>query len=211
MRIELGSANGGTIGILWAVAQQTSLRNLTISADSGFSGLDVGFPGGQFAEPIANPTPGGGGTVEDVEISGGRFGLRVSASQWLVRSVTVRNSTEACVSLPNEAWALTLLAVDVAGCPVGLSILPTPLQAAGMRWVLNTHGILSAHGMGCTQKGSKRTLNQKQCRGIMSSTRTIPPRPVPHHPKTTPPSPAHPDLHPFSVCHVNRLEFPGHW
>jgi hypothetical protein len=118
--LDLGN-NPGAVGVLWAVAQQTSLRNLSVAATAAYSGIDVGYPGG-YAAPVARPTPGGGGTVEDVEVSGGlQFGVRVSASQWLLRAVAVRSAAIACIALPNEAWSITLLDVHARGCPVGVA------------------------------------------------------------------------------------------
>ena len=118
--------NPGAVGILWAVAQQTSLRNLSIAADSALSGLDVGYPG-VYAAPVARPTPGGGGTVEDVHIEGGLYGLRVSASQWMLRSIHIAGAARAGIALPNEAWSISFLDVHVTGCPIGLATY-NPLQ-----------------------------------------------------------------------------------
>lgn len=121
LRLELGSDNDGAVGILWAVAQQTSIRNVSIDVASGFSGIDVGYPGG-YAAPVVRPTPGGGGTVEDVDVRGGAYGIRMSASQWLVRSLTIRDASIAAIAMPHAAWSVTLLDVHIRSCPVGVAM-----------------------------------------------------------------------------------------
>ena len=102
------------------MAQQTSLRNLVVHAGSGYSGIDVGWCGGSWAAPMVHPTPGGGGTVEDVTVYGGMFGLRASASQWHFRSIRSIGAGVAGISLPGECWTFSLVDVHVSDTPTGL-------------------------------------------------------------------------------------------
>eukprot|EP00040_Diaphanoeca_grandis_P014876 m.75570 g.75570 ORF g.75570 m.75570 type:complete len:696 (+) comp24802_c0_seq1:124-2211(+) len=121
--LKLGETNVGATGILWSVAQQTSLRNITIEAGNAFSGLEVGFAGNSppYAHS-AHASPGGGGTVEDIVITGGQYGLRASASQWFLRSVRVSRSKVACATIPVQAWAITLVDFHAQDCPIGLEL-----------------------------------------------------------------------------------------
>jgi hypothetical protein len=78
--IVVGAGNGGAVGILWDVAQQTSLRRITVDLTaSGAIGVDEGGDG--YAAAPGGLEAGGGGTVEDVLILGGQIGLRVDSSQ----------------------------------------------------------------------------------------------------------------------------------
>lgn len=104
--IVVGPGNGGAVGILWDVAQQTSIRNVTVDLRlSGSIGIDEGGVGCEwgrlekdalprsivhrrYALPLDAELPdgqstgaGGGGTIEDVTILGGAYGLRIDASQ----------------------------------------------------------------------------------------------------------------------------------
>jgi hypothetical protein len=77
--IVVGAGNDGAVGIFWDVAQQTSVRSVTIDLrQSGAIGIDEGGSG-----YVATPSTGagGGGTLEDISILGGTVGLRVDASQ----------------------------------------------------------------------------------------------------------------------------------
>jgi len=78
INIDLGLGNPGAVGIRWAVAQGTSLRNITINVNSG----DVGI----FGEN------GGGGFIGDVEVIGGKVGIQLGGQQWALRSITIRDS-----------------------------------------------------------------------------------------------------------------------
>ena len=87
--IVVRPGNAGAVGILWDVAQQTSIRAVTIDIRlSGAIGIDEGGTG--YAA-TASTGAGGGGTVEDVTILGGVIGLRVDASQ--VRRAGVGNAS----------------------------------------------------------------------------------------------------------------------
>tara|TARA_B110000208_G_scaffold141306_1_gene170540 strand:+ start:208 stop:3108 length:2901 start_codon:yes stop_codon:yes gene_type:complete len=123
---DLGRAAAaqGAVAILWTVAQQTSLRDIRINASGALAGLDVGYSdelgydmhGGQDG-------CGGGGTVEDIRIHGGRYGMRTSATQWFFKSIHIESATEAGILLADEAWGLTMLAIEVVDVPLGVLAL----------------------------------------------------------------------------------------
>lgn len=89
--------NAGAVGIFWNVAQQTSLRNIFITLISGAVGLDV-CTGNNYTTPPSNGI-GGGGTVEDVSVIGGQFGIRVQASQFTFRGLRFSGQSIAAIGL----------------------------------------------------------------------------------------------------------------
>ena len=141
------SRNAGAVGILWAVAQQTSLRDIHVKATGSVSGLDVGYSRsfGYTFPHGGHQSCGGGGTVNNVTVVAGQFGVRVSASQWYnwplsahthclertyckscrayigrgcryLDQVRTSGQTKAGV-LVDEAWAIVMLDIQVAGTP----------------------------------------------------------------------------------------------
>eukprot|EP01052_Picozoa_sp_SAG31_P031767 SAG31_NODE_3405_length_4311_cov_2.512821_2_plen_405_part_00 len=113
--------NAGAVGVLWAVAQQTSLRDININASGSLSGLDVGYSGsfGYVFSGGGHQSCGGGGTVNNVTVVGGQFGVRVSASQWYLDQIVCSRQTMAGL-LIDEAWAVVLLGIRVSHAPVGI-------------------------------------------------------------------------------------------
>eukprot|EP01051_Picozoa_sp_SAG22_P004881 SAG22_NODE_275_length_13171_cov_11.640606_1_plen_309_part_00 len=106
--------HAGAVGILWAVAQQTSLRDIRVAAAGSLSGLDVGYSGsfGYVFPGGGHQSCGGGGTVNNVTVVGGQYGVRVSASQWYLDQVRASGQTVAGM-LIDEAWAVVLLDIQV--------------------------------------------------------------------------------------------------
>ena len=100
------------------VAQQTSLRDIRVVASGSLSGIDVGYSG-SFGYVGSPSSCGGGGTVNNITVLGGRFGVRVSASQWYLDSIRASGQTEAGVMV-DEAWAVVMLDIQVQDAPVGL-------------------------------------------------------------------------------------------
>ena len=115
MNIVIGAGNGGATGVLWRVAQQTSMRDVGVDATHGAVGIDIGMPPG-YAH--GGRGQGGGGTVEHVRVVGGRYGLRGCASQWLLREVDVSGASTACVWI--SSWVYSLVGLRARDCPVGL-------------------------------------------------------------------------------------------
>jgi hypothetical protein len=118
IKVQIGKGNTGATGVIWRVAQQTSIRNLTVDATEGSVGLDIGSPPGY--SQFGGLTQGGGGTVENVVIKGGKYGIRGLASQWLLRNIRIRGATVACMQL--SPWIFSLLSVHMSDCPVGLEV-----------------------------------------------------------------------------------------
>lgn len=135
LRLVLGR-NPGATGVLWNVAQQTSIRDVRVDATHAAVGLDLGNSpcglavscpydkGSVKGGPRYLHTPatgGGGGTVENVTVVGGQFGIRITASQFLLRGSTVQNATQQGVTIL-AGQAVALLDVDVVDTPVGLYV-----------------------------------------------------------------------------------------
>ena len=134
LRLDLGR-NPGASGVLWNVAQQTSIRNVHVDATHGAVGLDLGnapcglavtcpYDKGGKGGPKYLHTPatgGGGGTVENVTVNGGQFGIRITASQFMLRGSTVRNAAQLGVTVLG-GQAIAILDVDVVDTPVGLLV-----------------------------------------------------------------------------------------
>lgn len=117
------SRHAGAVGILWAVAQQTSLRDIHVEATGSVSGLDVGYSSSfGYVFPHGHQSCGGGGTVNNVTVVAGQFGVRVSASQWYLDQVRTSGQTKAGV-LVDEAWAIVLLDIQVSMAPVAIQTI----------------------------------------------------------------------------------------
>jgi glucan 1,3-beta-glucosidase len=97
--------NDDVYGIHWAVAQGTSIRDVSINA--------TGAKGGLFCEN------GGGGFIGDLSITGGQVGLAIGGQQWTFRNVSVTQSTQACVQVLWN-WAFAFLGLSVSDCPIGV-------------------------------------------------------------------------------------------
>lgn len=109
LTVEIGDGNPGATAVLWQVAQQTALRNVTILAGAGPTshrrmhlcpficptaaaaagsaavGLDMASAEYVHWDGLGG-TPagynlGGGGVVADVVVVGGRAGVRTAATQ----------------------------------------------------------------------------------------------------------------------------------
>lgn len=64
---------------------------------------------------------GGGGTIEDVVIRGGRIGMRASGSQWTMRSVHITGASDAGLVLAHGGtWAFAFLDLQVSHTPVAV-------------------------------------------------------------------------------------------
>jgi len=118
VRIERG--NPGAVGILWRVAQATSIRNVTLDAGDAAIALDIGG-GTDYAAFATQPSQGGGGVIADTRISGGRVGLRAWGSQWLFRSVHLNGQKEIGVHVRN-CWNFDFLDLQVTNAPLGMRI-----------------------------------------------------------------------------------------
>jgi hypothetical protein len=123
LRVGIEPGNPGAVGLLWRVAQATSLRDVVIDAGEAAIGLDVGGRSDYRAYRDSGefPSQSGGGTVEDVAIQGGRIGLRCCGSQWLFRSVHLSGQKEVGVQV-TDCWNFDFLDLRVEETPLGMRI-----------------------------------------------------------------------------------------
>jgi hypothetical protein len=138
LKISIQPGNPGAVPITWNVAQQTSLRSVAIAAapDTPIA-LDVGA-GPEYEHWNAGVpySLGGGGTVEDVSITGGQVGVRVGAAQFLLRNLQVSGVGATALEVAQLAWSVvfqncTFSALGAgAGPPVALRGAPGDLPGA---------------------------------------------------------------------------------
>lgn len=120
LRLVIEPGNPGATGILWRVAQATSIRDVRIEAGDAAIALDIGgdVDYAAFDEP---PSQAGGGVIEDVQIVGGRIGLRATGSQWFLRSVHLSGQQEVGV-LMRHCWNFNFLDLRVEKVPLGFRL-----------------------------------------------------------------------------------------
>ena len=98
LNLKIDPGNPGAWGLYWLVAQQTSLRNVTIDAGDGQGCLKSMWWGG-------------GGAISHVRLIGGDYGWHVQeTSQWVLRSAELRGQRKASLQL-NDVWNFSLLDV----------------------------------------------------------------------------------------------------
>lgn len=89
LEIDLGEENSGAWGIYWKVAQQTSLRNVKITATSA-------------AGCIRSTGDGGGGILADLDCQGGDYGwLTDHTPQFFLRSSRFTGQRVASIAMSN--------------------------------------------------------------------------------------------------------------
>ena len=107
------------------MAQQTSIRNVSIVAGDAAVGLDIGvFPDYQHLNAGAPYTLGGGGAVEDVAVYGGAVSMRAAATQFAYRSVLLSGGQTAGLELTTAftTWAVAFVGLRVENTPVGVRL-----------------------------------------------------------------------------------------
>jgi Pectate lyase superfamily protein len=185
--LVLAQGNSGAVGILWKVAQQTSLRNVSIAAVDAAIGIDAGGQADYVSTYVPQFT--GGGTIEDVSITGGSIGLRATGSMWTIRSLHISSCTTTGVALSNS-WTFTFVDLKVAGCPVAMSyansmqvsILDSNLQAitGGQTFVADGSPYYVENTIGITSPGGAKfsgvgyVNGSTQVSGPIAMTRTQP-------------------------------------
>jgi alpha-galactosidase len=134
INIEVGGGNPAASGLLWGVAQQTSIRNVKIDLTaSGLVGLDLSgdYDYKAFSEYGGGADMGGGGTIEDVDIDGGLVGMRASGSQWSFARISIRSARSVGLLLQHSGapyrpggavWAFAVLALHVSDGPLAVSM-----------------------------------------------------------------------------------------
>jgi len=102
LRLRLGHGNPGAWGLYWLVAQQTSLRDVTIDA-------------GDAQGCLRSMWWGGGGVISHLRLIGGEYGWHVQeTSQWVMRSCEFQGQRKASLWL-NDVWSFSLLDLRFAG------------------------------------------------------------------------------------------------
>ena len=118
--LRLG-ANPGAVGVMWHPAQGTSVRDMAIDAHGAYSGVDYGSATG-YAHLNGTTDGGGGGTLEDLRITAGRYGVRGGGTNWCFRTLRVANASVAGLHLNTGSWNNGFLDVEVSGCPVAVNL-----------------------------------------------------------------------------------------
>ena len=159
IRLRIEPGNRGATGILWRVAQATSMRDVTIDAGDAAIGLDLGgdVDYRAFDEP---PSQGGGGTIEDVRIRGGHVGLRARGSQWLFRSVHISGQRDAGVHITG-CWNFDFIDLRVEDAEVGMRI-----EKAMVVIVLDSKFHRIRSGTAIATDGSWCYLENVRCDGV---------------------------------------------
>ena len=118
--IEVGPLNDGAVGIFWNVAQQTSLRDIAIHGAA--VGVDVGVTEDYATPQHSSAGVGGGGTIEDLTVVGGRIGMRLAGSQFALRGLRFQRQSETALLLPWEVWTFTFATVFASDTPALLTV-----------------------------------------------------------------------------------------
>ena len=121
LRVEIGAGNTAATGILWGVAQQTSIRRVVVDAGPAAIGIDVSGQSGYAAYKGKSHSIGGGGTIEDVVVNGADVGMKVASSQWAMRGITLRGAASVGLSCGGN-WAVQFVDLEVADCPVAVRL-----------------------------------------------------------------------------------------
>jgi len=157
VRVERG--NPGATGILWRVAQGTSIRDVAIDAGDAAVGLDVGG-GTDYAAFDSPPSQPGGGVIADVHIRGGRVGLRCWGSQWLFRSLRISGQRELGVHVRN-CWNFDFLDLQVERAPLGMR-----LERSMVVLLLDSRFRAIAGGQAIATDGSRCYLERVTCERV---------------------------------------------
>ena len=120
LRLEIGAGNVAATGIMWGIAQQTTIRDTVIEAGPAAIGLDVSGES-DYAKKPSGIGVGGGGTIEDVVIRGAAVGLKISSSQWALRGITIDGATSVGI-LCNNNQNVQFVDVAVSSTPVGVQL-----------------------------------------------------------------------------------------
>ena len=113
------AGNEGAVALYWCVAQQTSIRDVSITVGGAFSGIDVCVS--EFYPHGAGGGNAGGGTIEDVSVSGGAFALRGDSSQWAMRALRFDGQRVAAIHLQDMIWTFAFVDVVAANAPAFLT------------------------------------------------------------------------------------------
>ena len=126
LRLVVGAGNPGAVGVLWIVAQQTSIRNVSVDLSrSGAIGFDqLGADYNVSWTP--GPSFGGGGSWEDLSVEAGAIAFRLAASQYSLRNLASTGASQACLVATSMGWALTVVALRCDAAPVAVEYHTSP-------------------------------------------------------------------------------------
>ena len=126
LSIVVSADNAGAVALYWPVAQQTAVRNVKIDLSaSGAIGLDMegeGYAPAGGGGAAFVPSIGGGGQIDSLTVSGGRYSMRLAGSQWTYTNIGLSGASEACVHSSGMIWSHTFVRLRVSQCPVGLAL-----------------------------------------------------------------------------------------
>lgn len=123
INIVVQSGNTGAVGIYWPVAQQTSVRSVSIDlTESGSICFDMAGDGYNATFSSGGPSIGGGGQIDSLTVKGGRIGLRLSGSQWTYTNIDLSNHSESCVNSSDLIWSHTFIRLRAMSCPAALTL-----------------------------------------------------------------------------------------
>ena len=111
--------NEGAVALYWCVAQQTSVRAVDITVGGAFSGIDICQVDGYAVTPGGGA--GGGGSVEDVAVSGGAHSLRATASQYAFRGLRLTGARASAIALQSQLWVFAFVDLLCADTPALLT------------------------------------------------------------------------------------------
>lgn len=112
------AGNDGAVALYWCVAQQTSVRDVSVTVGGAFAGIDMcQLPG---YDPAPGGGAGGGGSLEDVAVSGGAYSLRGTASQYAFRGLRLAGARVAAIALHDFVWTVAFVDVAIADTPAAL-------------------------------------------------------------------------------------------
>ena len=120
LSIEVGASNDGAVGLFWNVAQQTSLRDIAIH--NAAIGVDVGVSDGYRTPLHSTAGVGGGGTIEDIVIVGGRVGMRLAGSQFAMRGLHFKGQSQTAMHIPSAVWTFGFATVYAQDTPALLTV-----------------------------------------------------------------------------------------
>ena len=120
LRVDVSAGgNVGATGLYWCVAQQTSLRNLEFVMGDAAVAIDICVSSGYPHD--AGGGNGGGGSIEDITISGGDVGVRADSSQWAFRGMRFSGQRNSSVHLQDMIWSFAFLDTLAADTPAFLT------------------------------------------------------------------------------------------
>ena len=121
LNIDLSSGNIGAVAIYWCVAQQTSLRDMTIQVGDAAHGIDICVSDGY--EHQGGGGNGGGGTIEDISIFGGNSAIRADSSQWTLRGLNLVGQRYSAIVLQDMIWSFGFVDLNVSNTPAVMTSL----------------------------------------------------------------------------------------